>query len=66
MTILSGGILESNLHRVISPPSLRDQAKFVRWSLVFSTRPGNSVVLRPLAEECPVITNAAAESPEGK
>ncbi|TFY67616.1 hypothetical protein EVJ58_g1522 [Rhodofomes roseus] len=62
MTILSGGILESNLHRVI----LRDQAKFARWSLVFSTRPGNSVVLRPLAEECPVITNATAESPEGK
>ncbi|THH29071.1 hypothetical protein EUX98_g5113 [Antrodiella citrinella] len=41
LPILSGGILRSNLHRVVPPP--RAQSKSERWSLVYFTHPGNSV-----------------------
>ncbi|OCH93285.1 Clavaminate synthase-like protein [Obba rivulosa] len=58
MTIFSGGILRSNLHRVVPPPGA--QGKFERWSLVYFTRPGNSVILSPLVEESPIIANAYA------
>jgi len=62
MTIFSGGILKSNLHRVVSPP--KDQARYVRWSLAFFTRPGDSVELRALKDESPLIANAVAENAE--
>ncbi|OCH93542.1 Clavaminate synthase-like protein [Obba rivulosa] len=63
MTLFSGGILRSNLHRVIPPP--KDQGKYERWSLVFFTRPGNPVELRPLTESA-LIADAVAKAPEGK
>ncbi|PCH41768.1 Clavaminate synthase-like protein [Wolfiporia cocos MD-104 SS10] len=62
MTIFSGGILKSNLHRVVSPP--KEQGRYVRWSLVFFTRPGNSVELRALIDESPLIADAVAADPE--
>ncbi|KAG6873162.1 hypothetical protein C0995_002011 [Termitomyces sp. Mi166 len=62
MAIFSGGILRSNLHRVVPPPG--QQAAFERWSLVFFTRPGNSVVLRALVEDSDLIAQAVAKAPE--
>ncbi|KAI0751908.1 Clavaminate synthase-like protein [Daedaleopsis nitida] len=64
MTIFSGGILRSNLHRVVPPP--KEQGKYERWSLVFFTRPGNSVELRPLSDESPIIAEAVSNVPDAK
>ncbi|KAH9918577.1 Clavaminate synthase-like protein [Epithele typhae] len=64
MAIFSGGILRSNLHRVVPPP--KEQGKLERWSLVFFTRPGNSQVLRPLSEDCTMIAEAAAKDTTGR
>ncbi|KAF8882734.1 Clavaminate synthase-like protein [Gymnopilus junonius] len=64
LSIFSGGILRSNLHRVIPPPST--QANNVRWSLVFFSRPGDSSVLRALAAESDIIAEAVALSKEGE
>ncbi|KAF9055636.1 hypothetical protein BJ165DRAFT_1412192 [Panaeolus papilionaceus] len=62
LAIFSGGILRSNLHRVLPPPGT--QAGSDRWSLVYFTRPGNSVVLKAHAEESPVIAAAVASAPD--
>jgi len=59
LTLLSGGILHSNIHRVFPPPGA--QAAFERWSQVFFTRPGNTVVLRPLSDESPLIAEAVGK-----
>ncbi|KAF4611479.1 hypothetical protein D9613_004584 [Agrocybe pediades] len=64
LSIFSGGILRSNLHRVVPPPGR--QAGLERWSVVFFLRPGNSVVLRALAEQSPIIADAVKNAPEGK
>lgn len=53
LTLFSGGVLRSNLHRVVPPPGA--QRAHERWSLVFFTRPGNGVVLRALVEESGAI-----------
>ncbi|KAI5118663.1 hypothetical protein M0805_001036 [Coniferiporia weirii] len=53
LTLLSGGILRSNLHRVVPPPG--EQAAHTRWSLVFFTRPGRSVRLRALVDKSDTI-----------
>ncbi|KAL5492457.1 hypothetical protein ACEPAI_3904 [Sanghuangporus weigelae] len=58
LTLLSGGILRSNLHRVVPAPGA--QAAYTRWSLVFFMRPGNDVYLRPLADESEVVRIAVA------
>jgi isopenicillin N synthase-like dioxygenase len=62
MALFSGGILRSNLHRVVPPPGA--QSHLERWSLVFFTRPGNSVVLRALVDESPMIAEAVARAPD--
>jgi len=64
MTIFSGGILRSNLHRVVPPP--KEQGKYERWSLVFFTRPGNSVELRALSDQSRLIAEAVEKEPSGK
>ncbi|KAF9068724.1 hypothetical protein BDP27DRAFT_1223818 [Rhodocollybia butyracea] len=56
LAMLSGGILRSNIHRVVPPPGA--QAAFERWSQVFFTRPVNSVMLRPLSDESSLISEA--------
>jgi len=63
LKILSGGLLVSNMHRVIPPPG--QQAFHTRWSLVYFSRPGNSVILEPLMASSPMIAKAMSEmSPE--
>ncbi|ETW77509.1 hypothetical protein HETIRDRAFT_436331 [Heterobasidion irregulare TC 32-1] len=64
MAIFSGGILRSNLHRVVPPP--KQQAAYDRWSLVFFTRPGESWKMVPLSEESDMIAEAVAKAPPGK
>ncbi|KAL1716795.1 hypothetical protein EV715DRAFT_292833 [Schizophyllum commune] len=60
LAILSGGILRSNLHRVVPPPP--PQRHLARTSLVFFTRPNRDVVLRALVGESRQI----AEAVEGR
>lgn len=62
LAVFSGGILQSNIHRVVPPPG--DQAEHERWSLVFFTRPGNLRVLRALVEDSPLIEDAVQRRPE--
>ncbi|KAI0766207.1 Clavaminate synthase-like protein [Trametes elegans] len=62
MTVFSGGLLKSNLHRVVPAPG--EQGLFTRWSLVFFTRPGNSVILRALADESARVAEAVQAAPE--
>ncbi|OBZ65457.1 1-aminocyclopropane-1-carboxylate oxidase [Grifola frondosa] len=57
LNIFSGGILRSNIHRVIPPP--KDQAKFERWSVIYFTRPHNSVELPPAGKFDTGITEEA-------
>ncbi|KZT27608.1 Clavaminate synthase-like protein [Neolentinus lepideus HHB14362 ss-1] len=58
LAIFSGGVLRSNLHRVVPPPGI--QSALERWSLVFFTRPGNSSILEPLTDQSNIIAKAAA------
>ncbi|KAJ7618395.1 hypothetical protein FB45DRAFT_741505 [Roridomyces roridus] len=62
LALFSGGILRSNLHRVVPPPG--SQAQFERWSLVYFTRPGNSVQLRALVEDSSIVADAVARTPD--
>ncbi|KAJ7583022.1 hypothetical protein C8J56DRAFT_1168011 [Mycena floridula] len=62
LTLFSGGILRSNLHRVLPAPG--EQSNFERWSLVFFTRPGDSVTLRALVEDSPLIAKEVSKNPE--
>ncbi|EGN93564.1 hypothetical protein SERLA73DRAFT_78448 [Serpula lacrymans var. lacrymans S7.3] len=59
LSLFSGGILQSNIHRVVPPPGA--QSHFERWSLVFFTRPGDSVILRALVEDSSAIADAVAQ-----
>jgi len=61
LSIFSGGILRSNMHRVLPPPGA--QSAYERWSLVFFTRPGDSKILRALVESSPTIADAVAANP---
>lgn len=62
LALFSGGILQSNIHRVVPPPGV--QAEHERWSLVFFTRPGNTKVLRALVESSHVIAEAVKKQPD--
>lgn len=62
LSIFSGGILQSNIHRVVPPPGA--QAGYERWSLVFFTRPTSSKVLRALVESSPIIVDAVKKQPD--
>ena len=44
------------------PPG--EQSKYERWSLVYFTRPGNSVLLKPLVEKSPIIAETVVKHPE--
>ncbi|KAH8112400.1 Clavaminate synthase-like protein [Phellopilus nigrolimitatus] len=57
LTLFSGGILRSSLHRVVVPPGA--QALSTRWSLVFHTRPGYNVPLRMLKDASETIKDLA-------
>jgi len=62
LALFSGGILRSNMHRVVAPPGA--QSQFERWSLVYFTRPGNDIQLRALVEDSQVIADAVAATPD--
>ncbi|KAF8901001.1 Clavaminate synthase-like protein [Gymnopilus junonius] len=53
LSILSGGVLKSCVHRVVPPPGL--QFMHERWSLVYFSRPINDVYLEALSEKSLVI-----------
>ncbi len=46
MVRFTGGLLRSNVHRVVSPPG--EQGKETRYSVVYFSRPGDEVLLRRL------------------
>lgn len=56
LTLLSGGILHSNMHRVVAPPGA--QYEYPRWSMVYQTRPGKGAKVHPLTEESEMIHEA--------
>ncbi|KAJ7804541.1 hypothetical protein B0H14DRAFT_2883807 [Mycena olivaceomarginata] len=64
MVIFSGGILRSNLHRVVNPPGA--QGSLDRYSLVYFTRPADAVVLRALTDESALIADAVAHASDPK
>ncbi|KAJ7116907.1 Clavaminate synthase-like protein [Mycena epipterygia] len=64
MVIFSGGILRSNLHRVVNPPG--DQATLYRYSLVYFMRPADLVVFCALTDESPMIAAAVANATDSK
>ncbi|KAI0734019.1 Clavaminate synthase-like protein [Fomitopsis betulina] len=61
LNIFSGGLIRSNMHRVVSPP--REQAQYERFSLAFFTRPHDSVILRPLVSTS--TSEASSEETQG-
>ena len=62
LTLFSGGVLRSNLHRVVPPPGA--QAAHARWSLVYFTRPANDVRLRALVDESALVRERVAKMGE--
>ncbi|KAF5352832.1 hypothetical protein D9756_006288 [Leucocoprinus leucothites] len=62
LSIFSGGILRSNMHRVVPPPGA--QSAYERWSIVFFTRPGNNRTLRAFIESSPIIASAVSNKPQ--
>jgi len=61
LNIFSGGLIRSNMHRVVAPP--KAQAAYERYSLAFFTRPHDSVVLRPLTKESAIVAEAVKNKP---
>ncbi|KAK4047456.1 hypothetical protein OIV83_005368 [Microbotryomycetes sp. JL201] len=61
LSVYTGGIMRSNIHRVVSPPG--DQADYARWSLVYFLRPSFDKSLCPLRTLSEEIAEAAAKSP---
>lgn len=47
-------------------PPPKEQGKYERWSLVFFTRPGNSIELCALSDQSALIAEAEARAPEGR
>ncbi|TBU40924.1 Clavaminate synthase-like protein [Dichomitus squalens] len=64
LNIFSGGILRSNIHRVVPPPG--EQAALERWSVGFFTRPSDTAILRALSEDSALVAHAAARAPVGR
>ena len=77
MYIFSGGILKSNLHRVVLVPCFTIQKSLLpvgprpspgaqsvlpRWSLAMFTRPSDTVILRALTEESAMVAEAVANA----
>ncbi|TFK83383.1 Clavaminate synthase-like protein [Polyporus arcularius HHB13444] len=64
LNIFSGGILRSNIHRVVPPPG--EQAALERWSVGFFTRPSDNAMLRAISDKSALIAEAAAKGEPGK
>lgn len=61
LTIFSGGILRSNLHRVVPLPDI--QAAYDRWSVGYFSRPNHNVYLHALEESDAVRGAVTCMSP---
>ncbi|KAK4053176.1 hypothetical protein OIV83_001911 [Microbotryomycetes sp. JL201] len=61
LNVFSGGIFNSNIHRVIPPPAPQD--KYTRWSCVFFIRPYFDCPLEPLSSLSSKIAQNAANHP---
>lgn len=61
MVKFTNGLLRSNIHRVVAPPGL--QAESTRYSLVYFSRPEDSVLLRRLegSSLIPAVEDGQAE-----
>lgn len=61
MVKFTNGLLRSNIHRVVSPPG--EQAKEIRYSLVYFARPEEDVVLKQLdgSDVIPPLKKGAKE-----
>ncbi|KDE07059.1 hypothetical protein MVLG_02635 [Microbotryum lychnidis-dioicae p1A1 Lamole] len=64
LSVYTGGIFRSNIHRVIPPPPPQD--KYTRWSLVYFIRPTFEAALFPLSDLSPKIARVAEENPAMK
>ncbi|EJD06912.1 Clavaminate synthase-like protein [Fomitiporia mediterranea MF3/22] len=64
LSMFSGGALRSNMHRIVPPPGA--QAAYPRWSVVFFSRPANTVRLRALEEGSVVKEALSRMSPEDR
>lgn len=62
LTLFSGGILRSSLHRVVPPPGT--QASHTRWSVVFFSRPSSNSRLCALEESESVREALSRMDPE--
>ncbi|GAA5884412.1 hypothetical protein JCM6882_005241 [Rhodosporidiobolus microsporus] len=61
LSVYSGNIFKSNIHRVVPPPA--PQNKYPRWSLVYFIRPGFDNPLRPLSDKSEIIKAHADQDP---
>ncbi|GAA6011324.1 hypothetical protein JCM10207_008300 [Rhodosporidiobolus poonsookiae] len=61
LSVYSGNILKSNIHRVVPPPPPQNTS--ARWSLVYFIRPGYANELYPLVDRSPVVAAHAASDP---
>ncbi|KIY46148.1 Clavaminate synthase-like protein [Fistulina hepatica ATCC 64428] len=60
VAIFSGGIVRSNIHRVMPPPGAQGQME--RWSMAFFLRPANHVVLNALTDQSPLIADSVRKA----
>lgn len=61
LSIFTGGLCRSNIHRVVPPPG--EQRKFTRWSLVYFIRPAYDTPLYPLVSQSSLIAQAVEKDP---
>ncbi|GAA5873795.1 hypothetical protein JCM8547_005948 [Rhodosporidiobolus lusitaniae] len=61
LSVYSGNIFKSNIHRVVPPPP--PQRGDERWSLVYFIRPGFDNPLRPLSDKSELIKAHAEKDP---
>ncbi|PRQ78046.1 Clavaminate synthase-like protein [Rhodotorula toruloides] len=61
LSVFSGNIFKSNIHRVVPPPPPQDQDE--RWSLVYFIRPAFAHPLRPLSDQSDLIASHAENDP---
>ncbi|GAA6011300.1 hypothetical protein JCM10207_008291 [Rhodosporidiobolus poonsookiae] len=64
LSVYSGNIFKSNIHRVVPPPA--PQNVHPRWSLVFFLRPGFDNRLAPLSDLSETVKAAAEKDPAMK
>ena len=61
LSLLSGGLLQSSMHRVVPPPGA--QGDLPRWSMVYQTRPAHHAQLRAFSTESPLVRVALEQMP---